>query len=514
MAKITIEKPNYGTRKKSGAFGFFVLIIFLSAVFAAAYYQYAIPVAPVADMEIFEASGAVEHYEVSTHRWQPVRQGSIIRMGDKLRTDEGSEVNFGIPNKLKVRLKPESEFVYSAPKLFEKKPDMRLGLDAGIMFVATSKALSGDPFFIETPRLKLRARAGYFRVAVDSITSKTTIGLMRGNAEISQNELFAKESVPIKGLETITSEKGSVMSAPGRVTREEWKQMGEIYDLILKSDADEAVQMDLSKAAGSFFNYVFDHGTFYTPKFGYAGREFFRDLETGEVYMEMEYDVFPRGTFSGAYIKVRDADLKDFATFEFEMRRVEEEGFPMNIRVELKTKTGVARAFAAKLPKRKWQHVSFPIHVKESAPLTEVTFVFMHDRVGEYKRGAIQLRRLNLAAAAEENESSAVKELLPETGVQDETLDKLNFDIDLDLDKPAQTKKTAALPGPGDFLFEEVKRIQPVHKKAVEEVVKQVEVVDVVGPPIEFIKPAAQNVVKRPKISLKDLPLLEDIPDY
>jgi len=159
------------------------------------------------------------------------------------------------------------------------------------------------------------------------------------------------------------------------------------------------MQLDLSKQIGSFFDFVFDHGTFYTPKVGYSGREFFKDEDSGEVFLEIEYDVFTRGSFAGMYIKTRNLDLSGYDTLEFEMRRVEGEGFPQSIRIELKSKTGIARAFAAKMPKPAWEKVSFPLHVRNETLMTEMAFVFLHDRVGEDKKGAVQFRRMHLIKA-------------------------------------------------------------------------------------------------------------------
>lgn len=504
MAKITIEKPGYAGKKKGGTFALVFIVLVLCAAFIAAYYHYAVPVTPVEDLQIESVGGEVLYQAASGGGWQQAEPGAAVKMGDKLKTGAEAEVNFGLPERLKIRLKPDSEFVYQGPGFFEKQPAMRLRLDQGVMFVATLKAFQKKPFEIITPHFKTHTRSGYFRVAVDKASGATHVGLMRGSAEVHKNELFNSKGLAIKGLETISAEKNKAANAPARVTREEWKQMNEVYDLILKSDENEAVQLDLSKSAGSFFDYVFDHGTFYTPKFGYCGREFFKDPDTGQVYMEMEYDVFPLGTFSGAYIKVRDADLKDFSALEFEMRRVDDEGYPESIRIELKSSSNTVRAFAAKLPKQQWHKMTFPLHVRTTTPLNEVTFVFMHDRVGEFKRGAVQLRNINLI----KNPEPVVKEGLER------------------FEDPADSEvKRYTLPSPGEYLFEEVKKIEAVNKKAVEEVVPAVRVAQKTAPSVKVVEvdnlvsgiaepivPPAQQPVKRPKISLKDLPLLEDLP--
>lgn len=504
MAKITIEKPGYAGKKKGGSLLLFFIVILFCTGFTGAYYHYAVPVTPVEDLLIESFAGDVRFQPAAGGAWKAAEPGSSIKMGDKLTTGTDGEVNFGLPEQLKIRLKPDSEFVYQGAGFFEKQPAMRLRLNQGVMFVATLKALQKKPFEIITPHFKTHTQSGYFRVSVDKSTGATHVGLMRGSAEVYKNELFSNKGLAIKGLETIAAEKNKAANAPARVTRDEWKQMNEVYDLILKSEENEAVQLDLSKAAGSFFDYVFDHGTFYTPKFGYCGREFFKDPDTGEVYMEMEYDVFPLGTFSGAYIKVRDADLMDFSALEFEMRRVDDEGYPESIRIEMKSSSSTVRAFAAKLPKQQWHKMTFPLNVRTSTPLHEVTFVFMHDRVGEFKRGAVQLRNINL-----------IKK--PEQEVR-EGIDRFEDPEDAEV-------KRYSLPSPGQYLFDEVQKIETVNRKAAEEVASAVKVVERTAPVVKIVEvdnlvsdsvqpivPPVQEPVKRPKISLKDLPLLDDLP--
>lgn len=529
MAKITIEKPGYGTKKKTGGFAFVLILILLCVAFGLGYYHYAVPVTAVQNLEIKEVAGEVQHYSRESGEWSAAKSGDILAMGDRLATGEASEVNFGADDQIKVRLKGLSEFTYKGAAFLEKQPLMRFALDDGVMFIATQKGLGKEFFEIVTPHFRTKAKSGYFRIEVDREQGNTSVGLLRGNAEVFKNELFAKEGVTLKGLESIKAEQGKASNAPARVTRDEWKQMNEVYDLILKSEADEGVQMDLAKEAGDFFGFVFDHGTFYTPKFGYCGREFFRDPDSGEVLMEMEYDVFPRGSFSGAYIKVRDMDLEKFEAIQFDIRRVEDEGFPQNVRIELKNKSGTVRAFAAKSPNRQWETLTFPLHVRKETDLNEVTFVFMHDRVGEFKRGALQLRRVTAIPKPEQ-----------------ERVEDVGAGGILVADEDDAEVKRYKLPSPSDYLFDEIKKIETIKNKVADEIiaapvkssstsklrvklaemeagtrtvaevqkptVKVIEVDNIVSTAVEPIVPPAQKTVKRPKISLKDLPLLEDLP--
>ena len=99
------------------------------------------------------------------------------------------------------------------------------------------------------------------------------------------------------------------------------------------------------------------------------------------------------------YLKSRELDLAKFSALEFEMRQVQDEGFPQAIRIEVKSKNGVVRAFAAKLPRKDWEKVIFPLNVKDSTLATELALVFLHERVGEYKKGSVQFRNFNLVKA-------------------------------------------------------------------------------------------------------------------
>ena len=158
----------------------------------------------------------------------------------------------------------------------------------------------------------------------------------------------------------------------------------------------EAEQIDLSKSAGSFFNVVFDHGSFYTPKVGYAGREFFKDPDSGQVFLETEYDVFPMGSFSGVYIKTRDFDISKYTGLSFEVRRKAEEGAPESFFIELKSKGNVVRRYAPRTFEKTWKLVEFDFHEKKPLVVNEVVFVFTNARVGEAKKGMLEFRNIEL----------------------------------------------------------------------------------------------------------------------
>ena len=83
-----------------------------------------------------------------------------------------------------------------------------------------------------------------------------------------------------------------------------------------------------------------------------------------------------------------------------EARRPREGGYPNNVKIELKSKSGIVRAFVVKMVKKEWGTYEFPLNFKNSTLINEVTFVFANDRVGEHKKGRIQIRKITLEPAA------------------------------------------------------------------------------------------------------------------
>jgi len=166
-----------------------------------------------------------------------------------------------------------------------------------------------------------------------------------------------------------------------------------------KSGILEARQLDLSKEAGSLFQYVFDHGTFYTPQFGFAEREFIKDAVTGKVRLELSYDVFPKTSFGGVYLKTRNFDLSRFKALKFQARGDPKEGYPESIRIELKSGRSVIRAFAPRDFKESWQSFAFPFRVNRPTPISEITLVISHEKAQRYPKGKLHLREVDFEPA-------------------------------------------------------------------------------------------------------------------
>jgi len=350
--------------------------------------------------EILGFDGNVKIYDLKSRAWRAPRRGEDFTSVQELKTGADGTVNFRVPDEIHLRLKENSTLKNEVSKLIGKQEIYKLRLSQGVLLGSTTRQFERKQK-AQNALLEVLTRdyiasihGAIFRVQATDQSNK--VGVLRGFVEVSSPGLFfRKQGVRIRGLEESVVEGGAIQPA-AKVTRESWGLMKESYELLEKTAVMEAEQIDLSKNAGSFFNYVFDHGTFYTPKIGYANREFFKDPDSGEVFLEAEYDVFPTGAFSGVYIKTRNFDLSKFAGLSFEVRRNAEEAAPDSFFIELKSKGNVVRRFSPKTFGRDWKLVEFDFHEKKPLAVNEVTFVFTNARVGEAKKGVLEFRKLDL----------------------------------------------------------------------------------------------------------------------
>ena len=353
--------------------------------------------------EILGFEGDVQIFDLQSHSWRVPKRGEDFKTSQKLKTGADGMINFQVENEIHLRLKENSELKNEESRVSGKQEVYKLRLAQGVLLGATTRQFEqkqkADQAVLQilTRDYIAKIHGAIFRVqATAQPGPENKVGVLRGSVEVSTpSPLFRSEGVRIRGLEE-TSVVGGVVQSAARVNADSWGLMKESYELLEKSAVKEAEQVDLSKHAGSFFNYVFDHGTFFTPKIGYAGREFFKDPDSGEVFLEAEYDVFPTGSFSGVYIKTRDFDLSKYAGLSFEVRRNPEEGTPDSFFIELKSKGNVVRRYAPKTFERTWKRVEFDFRAKKPTPVNEVVFVFTNLRVGEAKKGVLEFRHMNL----------------------------------------------------------------------------------------------------------------------
>lgn len=377
------------------------------------------PFSPLA-FEILGFEGDVQIYDLQSRSWRVPKRGEEFKTSQQLKTGADGMVNFQVENEIHLRLKENSELKNEESRVSGKQEVYKLRLAQGVLLGATTRQFerkqSADQAILQilTRDYVAKIHGAIFRVQATALQGQESkVGVLRGFVEVSKpSPFFRSQGVRIRGLEE-TSVVGGVVQPAARVTPESWGLMKESYELLEKSAVMEAEQIDLSKNAGSFFNYVFDHGTFFTPKVGYAGREFFKDPDSGQVFLEAEYDVFPAGSFSGVYIKTRDFDISKYAGLSFEVRRSADEGTPDSFFIEVKSKGNVVRRFAPRNFERTWKRIDFDFRAKKPVPVNEVVFVFTNARVGEAKKGVLEFRQMNLIPLPEPAPVAPVSSVQP-----------------------------------------------------------------------------------------------------
>jgi len=353
---------------------------------------------PLPTYEVQNFVGKVEVYSSQDAAWRSANRGDTLRAGDKIRTSDGGEIDIRVPDLFRLRVKENTEAEVSRPKLLERSLRYRLHILRGNLLGSTQKQFEGQQLDVSTPVLVAAVRGTSFQIEVRPEVEESAVRVLQGSATVQS--IRARKSVVVRALEMTKVKGGEAPIAPVRVSWKEWNNLKEAYELIQKSVAQEARQLDLSKHAGSLFQYVFDHGTFFTPNFGHADREFIKDESTGKVHLEVQYDVFPAGSFVGMYMKTRDLDIAKFQAIEFQVRGDPEEGYPDSFKIEFKSGGGIVRAFVPRDYKEKWTTFKFPLRFTRSTLLSEITFVFANEKVGSNKKGSLHIQDVNLEPLA------------------------------------------------------------------------------------------------------------------
>lgn len=347
----------------------------------------------VSPLEIKNYYGKTRIFYPEKNSWEKPHRGQLISDGYALETGPDSELNFAAGENIRIRLKENSEGRLEIPAVRAEEVPAGIRLEKGKLLASIRSQDPQGPIYLAVSRTLVEVRSGMVMLEILPGENRVLLGVLRGSALVWIEG--SKEAVPVASLEKLEITPGDKPEAVSRVSKNEWREMREAYELVEKSAAVEAMQMDLSQKAGTLFEKVFDHGTFFHPKMGFAAREFVQDPD-GEVRLVMEYDVFPAGSFVGTYMKTRDFDASLYEGLQFDVRRVGDEGFPQNIKVELKSGGQVTRAFAIKNIRKKWETVFFPFRVNKMADVNELTFVFAHDRVGTFPRGMVEMRNMTI----------------------------------------------------------------------------------------------------------------------
>ncbi len=319
--------------------------------------------------------------------------------GDTIEVGATGEAVIQIEELYVLRLKPNSSLKQEAAEVDpaysgKERVTYRFRLDKGALLGTTR--YRGE----NINALKLLIQDKVFDVQDSTFRVQLTdtepwIGVLRGSIRPDIENTGNSQPIVIRALEKVAIS-SAPLQAPLKVSEQEWGLLRETYEMNTKTAAEEAMQLDLSKRAGDFFEYVFDHGTFYTEDVGYTVRDFYEDKDSGEVYLEAEYDVFPSNSFVGIYVLTRDLDAQNYGGLKFDVRRKPEEGYPDRFYVELKSKGQIIHRFEITGIKPNWESRQIEFFSPTSTPITEVTLVFLNESIGQSKKGYIQMRNLEM----------------------------------------------------------------------------------------------------------------------
>lgn len=303
-----------------------------------------------------------------------------------------------------LRLKSDSAIRYTAASRYSSASG-RMHLENGTLLIASGNenlqvstlGRAGKGLLNDMRTRFINIPAESFVLVRASADKKTTlVSVLRGRVTLESRH--PKFSLTLSDSEMAEiSNTGAIKK--GENSQEVWKDAREVYELKPKTAATEAAQMDIAKKAGNFFEYVIDHGTFYQQKYGWCEREFVAPEDATPPFLETTYDVFPRGSWVGLYIKTRNLDLSKFKAFKIEARKIPGRPHPAFVRIEFKARAQVLQAFAIKMLNADWEKIEFPIRLSRESMITEVTFIFTHEKVGSDKAGGFQIRNFTLIPA-------------------------------------------------------------------------------------------------------------------
>ncbi len=384
--------------KKNSPISMPVLFISLS-ILAAVFYLNRNPAVVSESLPGFQVdtfSGDIQVFSASQNSWTQVERGFLLMPGDRLKTGAGAQIEFQIADSIRGRLREDSEILFPKNRTAkDHEPAFRIELKKGTCFLASDSEALPHPLEIALGPMIAITQEAFTLAASQESLDQGSLGILRGSAALEDYK--NRPLGTLHSMQKLGFKNSKPFAEPEAMDQRAWQQYHEAYELIEHTAASEAAQLDLSKKAGNLFVYVFDHGTFFTPKMGYANREFTTDPLAGEVYLQIEYDVFPVGSFVGMYLKTRGLDLSKYAALRFQMRRnPKEAGFPEAVKIEVKSPSGTLQSFMLKHPERDWTPVEFPLRFSKPAEIREIALVFMNERIGGYSKGFIQLKNFML----------------------------------------------------------------------------------------------------------------------
>jgi len=263
-------------------------------------------------------------------------------------------------------------------------------------------------FQIVTPVLETFLQKGMFHVRSKPETRESWVEVLKGAARVRSSSK-RKKYVALGDHEKTGVKGTSVPFNPSIISQKDWMEMKEAYRFLPRDPQFMERQSRIVREAGSLFLNVSEERAVFDPNLGYFEYQFLKDTPSpsplplqgermkGEgVYLKLEYDVLPAGSFVGMVLETRDLDLGDFSRFSFQARSDAEENSPDTFRIQVKSGQKVLLTFHARRFDSRWQNFAYSFQFPKGTPVSEISFEFSNQDVGAKKRGVLYLRDLTI----------------------------------------------------------------------------------------------------------------------
>ncbi len=326
-----------------------------------------------------------------------VSPGSILTEKEEMVTDAQSAVDIKVSSEINVKLLPGSGLKGHGPRLYEKSKGYSLDLVRGSLLGAVDEyAVPRPDLKIQTIPQRIDTRDAVFGIFSEAGTERTWLGVLRGEIRIYD---AVNPKGPLKVLRSLQKIEWSGAGIAGpemTITLKDWQRMYEAYLLIPHLPDFEPRQKSLSGRAGNYFGLSYFNGSFYTPMKGFCDSVFHEEAQTGEAYLEINYDVFhPRG-FVGFFSRMEALDLSRYQALEFEVRQKPKTGKTKRVHFEFKKYHSIIKSFVLEGVPSEWRKVSFSLEDVPKIPVDELVIFFNHREASETNQGAVQFRKVTL----------------------------------------------------------------------------------------------------------------------
>lgn len=379
-------------------------ILYLIAVFTAAAFvlhqSYFNKVENPPLLEVINFSGKAEVRRSGDYHWQEIQRGEVVGQLDVLRTSAESDVDLRFKDHAFLRLKENSQLAGKTSNWldWERSPDRYLELEKGSLLGYFTQASEND-FPISAPLLQILPSPEslfYLKTEPANPKQENLITVLSGQVHAKVKTMMRKHEITIQAMEKAEMDRGKAVSTVEPITRQDWSRVKEGYDLIDRASTGSPDLLMLRQREGGFFEEVSDTGAFYTPRTSYAFYEFFNDKDPGKSALAVTYDVFLNGSYAGIFFKVKGLDSVKYQGLEFETKKAILSGAPDLVKIEVKSSEGVLKIYSVSDFQDAWSKVVLPFDFPPGKPISEITFVFLHDKAGGCKIGKILFKNFRL----------------------------------------------------------------------------------------------------------------------